>query len=219
MTTEEPALFTGPWAQTHMGIQFRLLEPRAEDVNISDICWSLANQCRFNGHCRPFYSVAEHSIRVAEVVQRDYGLSDTADIVFAALMHDAAETYIGDIIAPLKNLPEFAAIHEIEARIMRAIGERFDFDPFAGAATVRYADRQLLATEARDLMAPHPAPWVSLPPPLPATIWPLSAEKAEREFLSRVARLARARGTSISPFGDLPMAALVVDDNRLEILP
>lgn len=197
MTTEEPQLFTGPWTQTHMGIQFRLLEPRAEDVNFADICWSLANQCRFNGHCRPFYSVAEHSIRVADLVQHELGLPDSADEVIAAFMHDAAEAYIGDIIAPLKNLPMFGAIHDVEARIMRAIGERFGFDPLAGWDAVRYADRVMLATEARDLMAPPPAPWLALPPPLASPIWPLSPDKAEWEFSGRMYRYAKARGTMV----------------------
>lgn len=55
----------GDWMQTFSGIQFYPLDPRVEDVRIEDIARALAMQCRYNGHVTRFYSVAEHSVRVA----------------------------------------------------------------------------------------------------------------------------------------------------------
>ena len=68
--------------QTYRG-KFNLLDPRAEDVSIEDIAHALTNLCRYNGHCRPFYSVAEHCVHVADLCR--------PELHYAALLHDAAE--------------------------------------------------------------------------------------------------------------------------------
>ena len=61
----------GDWILTYSGIEFWPLDPRPEDVRIEDIAHALSMQCRFAGHCDRFYSVAEHSIRVADLVPRE----------------------------------------------------------------------------------------------------------------------------------------------------
>ena len=58
------------WIQTFTGKKFSPLEPRREDIDILDIAHSRSMQCRFNGHCRQFYSVAEHSVRVARILPK-----------------------------------------------------------------------------------------------------------------------------------------------------
>ena len=68
--------------------------PRLSDINIEDIAHATANTCRWGGATTEFYSVAEHSIRVAERVSDNLKL--------AALLHDAAEAYLGDIPTPIK---------------------------------------------------------------------------------------------------------------------
>ena len=69
------------------------------DVDMGDICRGLAYQCRFNGHCDKFYSVAEHSIRVAA------GLGEVGSRLWClGLLHDAHEAYIGDVVTPVKRV-------------------------------------------------------------------------------------------------------------------
>lgn len=58
----------GDWMQVYSGKQFWPLDPRPEEIEIEDIAHSLANMCRFAGHSEKFYSVADHSHRVAEYV-------------------------------------------------------------------------------------------------------------------------------------------------------
>ena len=53
------------WIQTYSGKKFYPLDPRPEDIDIRDIAHALSLNCRFNGHCRCFYSVAEHSVGVS----------------------------------------------------------------------------------------------------------------------------------------------------------
>lgn len=89
----------GPTLMLASGNRFDLLDPEASEFDIFDIAHGLANVCRYAGQCRSFYSVAEHSILVSEIVP---------SFAFEALMHDAAEAFIGDITRPLKALlPEY----------------------------------------------------------------------------------------------------------------
>jgi len=92
------------------------LAPRADDVDIVDIAHALANTCRFNGHTRRFYSVAEHSVRVARKV------GDPRHKL-VALLHDAAEAYTGVVIRPLKRY--FPELFEAERRVWAAIAEHY----------------------------------------------------------------------------------------------
>lgn len=139
---------TGPWFLTYSGRQFFPFDPRPEDVHPEDIAHSLAHLCRFQGHCRSFYSVAQHSVYVALVLPPELKL--------AGLLHDATEAYCGDLIRPIKcQLPAYA---EIEALIWEAVAERFGL-PVELPAAVKEADARLLQTERRDLLAPHPWPW------------------------------------------------------------
>lgn len=186
----------GDWQQTFTGRQFWPLDPRPEDVCIEDIAHALSMQCRFAGHCRTFYSVAEHSVRVSREVERyelamngRYGLS-LYILMFAALLHDASEAYCVDVPRPLK--PYLTGYKEIEHGVMLAIEE------WAGIGTdgrssvcedpaIKRADEVLLMTEARDLMGKPPAPWghaQGMPAePLPNKLLPWSPYLAEREFL------------------------------------
>lgn len=85
----------GDWMQTYTGRKFWPLNPRAEEVYIEDIAHSLALSCRFNGHCKVFYSIAQHSVLVSQIVK------PTQQLI--ALLHDSAEAYLGDIIRPIKR--------------------------------------------------------------------------------------------------------------------
>ena len=101
---------------TASGITIDLLNPRVQDININDITSGLSKICRFGGQISHFYSVAQHSVLCSHLAPQE--------LKKAALMHDASEAYLGDVIKPLKNLLG-AAYEEIEARFMERIFERF----------------------------------------------------------------------------------------------
>ncbi len=132
------------WIQTYTGKKFDLVRPDSDLVDIDDIAHALSNVCRFGGHVRSFYSVAQHSIHVAE------HLTDMdPQIQMQGLMHDAAEAYVGDMVRPLKRtMPMFIGVEE---RIWFAICERFNFTDEMHSR-VKTADNMMLFTEARDLM-------------------------------------------------------------------
>jgi len=164
-----------PYVSTFLGNRFYLTRPHIDDVAIEDIAHGLAYQCRFNGQTNAFYSVAQHSLMVMDLVPPDHR--------FAALLHDAAEAYLGDMVKPLKNLfPEFSVI---EARVMAIIGEKFGLDLTHLALSIKQADLVALATEKRDLMPHSTEPWSYLAEvePLPHAIAPMSPEKAKEAFL------------------------------------
>lgn len=137
--------------QTYTGKRFYPLNPMPEDVDILDIAHALSNLCRFNGHTRRFYSVAQHSMLVACIVPEPLAL--------AALLHDAAEAYFADIVRPVK--PHLFGLDEIEQRIHAAIAERFGI-PVVMDARIKAADMVMLATERRDLLLPTDDEWSCL---------------------------------------------------------
>lgn len=86
------------WIETYTGIKFSLYKP---EFNAEDIAHCLANLCRFNGHTRTFYSVAEHSLLVSALV---YHMGGNQQQCLEALLHDATEAYMSDVPAPFKQL-------------------------------------------------------------------------------------------------------------------
>jgi 5'-deoxynucleotidase YfbR-like HD superfamily hydrolase len=168
-------MIDSPYVSTFLGHRFFLTRPHIDDVAIEDIAHGLAYQCRFNGQTREFYSVAQHSLMVMQLVP--------APLRLAALLHDAAEAYLGDMVKPLKNLfPEFSAI---EARVMQIIGERFTVDLEHLDPAIKVADLVALATEKRDLMPHSTEAWANLRDilPMPESIRPLMPLDAKSAFL------------------------------------
>ena len=176
------------WIQTFSGRQFWPLEPRPEDIDIRDVAHSLSMLCRFNGHCREFYSVAEHCVRVS-------GACPAEDALWG-LLHDLAEAYFGDFPRPVKE--QFPDIARMEERLLRAAATRFGL-AWPMPAPVRRFDEILLATEARDLMGLPPADWRLEAVPLKAHIVPLSPAEAKRAFLKRFQELHREKAPAQQP--------------------
>lgn len=179
------------WFQTRSGQVFDFEDPSPDAINIEDIAHALSKQCRFNGHCIEFYSVAQHSCYVCDIITHRNWRSKRVQL--AALLHDAAEAYTGDMVAPLKYiLPGF---RRVEKRVEQAIWEKF----FNGttpermgiANEIRRADMIMLATEKRDLMEPCWKEWEVLEgiEPMKSQIEAWTIETARREFLSRFRRL------------------------------
>lgn len=105
---------------TYKKINFRPLEPVADDINIEDIAHSLSMLCRANGHYESFYSVAAHCINCYEeaIARRE-----TPRVAMACLLHDAVESYISDVTRPVKKyLDKYI---EIEENLSKAIYEKF----------------------------------------------------------------------------------------------
>ena len=86
----------GEWVFLASGRRFWIIDPRPEDIYIEDIAHGLSMICRFCGQTRKFYSVSQHSILVSKELQPQYQLG--------GLLHDASESYIGDIITPVKKI-------------------------------------------------------------------------------------------------------------------
>ena len=186
--------------QTFTGRRFDYTSPAVDQISILDIAHGLALQNRFNGHTALPYSVAEHSARVALRVkqlamdnwieQRIGSATRPLDAVRVALLHDAGEAYVGDLVRPLKQRADFASFGWLEQRIQRVIHERFDLDKVAldSHELVKRADRELLHTEARDLLPGGPRGWIAAEA-LPARIEPMPWHQAERWFLLQFAEL------------------------------
>lgn len=126
---------------TTSGNYFNLNNPHDSVFGIHDIAHALSNLCRFSGHCREFYSVAQHSVLASYLVPSGYALM--------ALLHDAAEAFVGDVTSPLKALlPEYKTI---EARVTNAIYKRFNVGPHQYPC-IKHADLVMLATERLHLL-------------------------------------------------------------------
>jgi hypothetical protein len=181
---------TGNWIQTFSGGKFHPLHPSAEEVNIRDIAHALANQCRFAGHVRDFYSIAQHSVLVSWNCPKEFALW--------GLLHDAAEAYICDLPRPIKYDPEMAIYKVIEKRIEAVIIEHFGLAPTVEPPEIKATDRRLLYTERRDLLPP--LPWDSddwgmglegQPFEWRITSW--EPKQAERIFMARYEELTNGR--------------------------
>jgi 5'-deoxynucleotidase YfbR-like HD superfamily hydrolase len=189
---------TTPWIQTYTGRAFDLLDPKPEQIDVLDIAHALSNICRFTGHVREFYSVAQHSCLVAEIISDLWragpGSRPCPELVqLAALLHDAPEAYIGDVSTPLKRAMRcegtLSEYDVIEGRIESAILGRFLWPGAAPDDSVRTlikrADMIALATEHAALFTgPTPRSWgLELPKPWPYKIEPWAPAKAQQEFL------------------------------------
>jgi hypothetical protein len=132
---------------TFTGRYFDFTNIWSNEVEITDIAKGLSNVCRFAGQCNHFYSVAEHSVLVADIAE-EAGASSQR--VFAALMHDASEALLGDITSPLKSmLPEYAVI---EAEVQRYLMDRLAPCAVVDENVIKMSDLVALAVEQRDIM-------------------------------------------------------------------
>ena len=178
---ETPAPVLGGWFTTYSGKKWYILEPRPEDVNINDIAHALSLVCRFGGHSKVHYSVAQHSVmcrtRAVELWPYDYLLH------LHILMHDASEAYIGDMVRPMKEtIPAFSLLEDkTQAAIYLGLGirtptkEQYD--------KIKRVDNELLMAERRDIINNGGHEWN-----IPAEAWDLpiraaTPEQAKQAFL------------------------------------
>ncbi|MDF7810480.1 hypothetical protein [Hymenobacter sp. YC55] len=172
-----------PWIQTFTGQDFDPFNPSPAKIKIEDIAHALANQCRFSGHTKQFYSVAQHCVEVASRVAPEYqGL---------ALMHDASEAYLADLPRPLKAMDQFQFYRDAEKVLQATINHKFGLTPTVAAKlAIKTMDLQVLLMEVGLVMGPCNVPWndasLALVDPAPRRVgWkPLSPGAAKRDFLN-----------------------------------
>jgi hypothetical protein len=176
------------WIETFNGTPFNIAAPLPETISIEDIAHSLAMQCRFNGHCQRFYSVAEHCCHVHDELLSQYGLCDLA---LAGLLHDASEAYLSDIARPVKPmLTNYAAL---EHTLQSAIYARFGVPPIVYEdPDIKRLDNALCMLECRNLMASAGKDWGwgSTQPAL-VTLQCWAPDVAKVQFLKRFAYYER----------------------------
>jgi hypothetical protein len=131
---------------TAKGVLFNVTHPVQEEIDIENIAYQLAMQCRFNGAVRDFrfYSVAEHSYWGSFI-------TPTA-AAYPFLLHDAQEAYISDVIRPIKRHDVF--FNELEERVELAVHKKFGIDRYTQDVwdNVKAADNYMGYMEAQELL-------------------------------------------------------------------
>lgn len=143
------------WLETFTGQKFHFTEPVPEEMHIEDVAHSLSLLCRYNGHTKAFYSVAEHCVLICDWIAANWpGASQ--QILRTALLHDVAETYLGDMSRPVKyQMPRFK---ELEHLIEDAAAVRFDLElPYP--AIVEECDARILVDERQQCMSDSDNEW------------------------------------------------------------
>lgn len=165
---------------TSQGEFFNFLDPMGENFSIVDIAHALSNLCRFGGHVKEFYSVAQHSVILSYNVDKK--------IQFEALMHDAAEAYIGDMVTPLKDIME--EYKNLEKKIEFILFSNFNIN-YPLPEEIKKSDKRMFATELRDLFSfdvSYIKEHMGIEP-YNEKIIPLPPEQAKKLFLKRFSEL------------------------------
>lgn len=170
------------WIQGYYGEPLYIGDIQPQDVDDRTIARVLSRKCRFGGMCSSFYSVAQHSILVAEPFRG-------TDLYLPALLHDAHEVYtgMGDMPRPVKEwLRQYTLMVDgLAAQADAAIAVHYGFAPqkFHDDA-IKQEDNRLLATEVRDLMCRPQIPWTEhLPSPRENLIIPMLPDDAYYAFM------------------------------------
>ena len=195
MTTAEPA-HARAWQRMLSGRRLDLLDPSPLDIEITDIAHGLARVARWNGQTSGahIFSVAQHTLLV-EAVMRAQNPKIDSSLRLAALLHDAPEYVIGDMISPFKAVlgGDYKAV---EKRLLSAIHLRFGLPPQIAPEIerqIKAADRgaaYLEATELAGFSTREAKRLFGRDPDLPETVrqdylTPWNATRAEKRFLAR----------------------------------
>lgn len=189
------------WSQLYSGRAFRPFTAREEDIDAIDIARSLSMTCRYNGHVRKFYSVAEHAVLMARYMLLHPPQHKTADevreLALWCLLHDGAEAYIGDMVRPLKITPRFEAYRELDDKLTSLIAVKYELPVFDGQlipAEVKVLDNRILLDERLELLTEPPEAWQEEGlAPLGVEILGWYPPEAEREFLRLLDELDGSR--------------------------
>jgi hypothetical protein len=164
-----------PWIQTHSGIRFTPLNANVRMINILDIAHALSMICRFNGHCKSFYSVAQHCVLVSYLCNKENSLW--------GLLHDSPEFALCDLSTPLKHSGRLEYYKEAESNLMKVICQAFGLSEIE-PPDVKEADKTMLYTEERELFNIHRSDW-NKGESVPFAIKPLPPQEAKDLFMKR----------------------------------
>lgn len=154
----------GPWSQTVSGLKFHPQDPDPDNIRLYDIAHQLALVNRFGGATKYPYSVAQHTLLCAALAKRLH--PGDHEMYRWALLHDASEYVLGDMVRPVKVLlPEY---REIEDRLMGLIATRFGLAPLTptGHHALKHIDNTACMIEKAALL-PYSVTWQAMPPALP----------------------------------------------------
>jgi hypothetical protein len=188
--------------ETYSGIFVDTRHPDPATINLEDIAHALSHTCRYGGHCKRFYSVAEHAVLVSRRMEE---LDSSNRRQRAGLHHDDAEAYLGDIPRPMKPLLG-SPYKTLTARMDQAIVDSLRLGLSVGsfhAPEVKAADNWALFVEARFLLPSKGINWTDHLKnwQIDEELWEesqqtpsywrsgLSPQKARDEFLARHAEL------------------------------
>lgn len=172
---------TNSTIQTFTGEMFDVFNPQMEHINLKDISHALSMLCRYGGHCREFYSVAEHCVLMAGHFEK----SGEPELARAALLHDATEAYMGDVVRPLKS--QLPLYRDVENRLQRLIF--LNYGVYSEVPKeVKIADLCITTDEREMLLLPRP--W-SIDPvePLGVELQCWTHDQAEQAWLDSYWRL------------------------------
>lgn len=166
------------WMQTYSGKKIYPLAMNPEDICIEDIAHALSMLCRYGGHCKRFYSVAEHSVHLSYAVPSEFA--------FDALMHDATEAYLVDLPRPIKHqLPDYK---QAEDNLASVIAGKFGL-VYPMPPEVHAADNAILTDERLGNMTEPPEPWTNYGGPLGVRLRFWTPPQAEEAFTCRFNQL------------------------------
>jgi 5'-nucleotidase len=203
MTGRSPApkQDTRAWQRMLSGRRLDLLDPSPLDIEIADIAHGLARVARWNGQTSGahIFSVAQHTLLVEAVMRQEMPRVDVS-VRRAALLHDAPEYVIGDMISPFKAVLG-GDYKTVEKRLLSAIHIRFGLPPVLAdeiTQQIKAADRGAAYLEATRLAGFSEAEARRLfgrDPALPEAterdyLTPWTAAKAEKRFLERFKAVA-----------------------------
>ena len=175
--------------RTYTGKSINLLNFREKDVDINDIAHALSNICRFTGHVRDFYSVAQHSLLVSHLV------GGSPRMRMLGLLHDASEAYLGDVSSPLKHsgyMDDYILLeHHVEETIFGAMGIVFNSDD---VSLIKHYDGRALGLERNNYLPGSVHSYHMTEPLFP----PLTPKLAETKFLREFRRLSDCLNASSS---------------------
>lgn len=162
---------------THLGNTLELLAPDENQIDPRDIAHALSQICRHGGHTRKFYSIAQHSCIVSDLVPEEHKLT--------ALLRHATTAYFGEVVWPLSHV--MPGYERIQDQIWLSICKRFWLDSVLPDC-ICHIEQIVTATEYRDLLPPRPDAFDDLKSvePLKRTIRPWGIQEARDNYFQRL---------------------------------
>ena len=175
------------WIETFSGVRFDILDPKPEMVRIWDIAHASSQVNRFAGHCKFPYPVSQHSRLGSYIIEPEFALD--------FLMHDASESFIGDVTRPLKHFSIVGdEYRKVEAKVQGVICDVFGLSRVE-PPQVKVVDNAMLYAEKEQLMfgVEWEHKWAETEKPADVKIVETSFQDNKRLFLDRFYQLYKGK--------------------------